>query len=288
MNERIVRNHRLYVGPFVPASEFRNNLYIENFAHDMTEEMLKDIFKDFGEIVSASIVKNKKGQFGFVCFQNPEDAKRALEQMKGKDINGKTLYVNWAQKKKERKEFLRQQRLSPNELTYSKKRTIFVKNLEKDDDESTLISAFSAFGSITSTTVVLDERGVSRGFGFVSFSMTEEAEAALNFNKLTLRDRKWSVTMAKTKAERDAERLLQQQNSAPLVLPPNISPSAPAAISIAIPMPPLTPLPLNHYTPSHLPNPVNLPHPTYSRFGELKEYKSFNSKQYIIEWMNVL
>ena len=41
-------------------------------------------------------------QFGFVSFENHDDAERACNELNGKEYNGKTIYVGRAQKKAER------------------------------------------------------------------------------------------------------------------------------------------------------------------------------------------
>jgi polyadenylate-binding protein len=69
---------------------------------------------------------NSKG-FGFVCFENPENADNAYKQMNGKAIYEglHPLYVNFAMKKSERQELL----LKKREETYkmAQKMTVFAK-----------------------------------------------------------------------------------------------------------------------------------------------------------------
>jgi RNA recognition motif-containing protein len=79
-------------------------IYIGNLALSVTERILKDIFSEFGEIVSVKIVKDKySGRprgFAYVEMKNISDAKTAMEKLNGKEIQGKNVKVNEAQKVK--------------------------------------------------------------------------------------------------------------------------------------------------------------------------------------------
>lgn len=65
------------------------NLYMKNLDSDITEEHLLEKFSTFGKIVSMVIAKNENGTsrgFGFVNFDNPDDARRAMEAMNGSQL----------------------------------------------------------------------------------------------------------------------------------------------------------------------------------------------------------
>lgn len=78
------------------------NLYVKNLAENVDEERLRQEFSPYGEISSARIMVDPAGRsrgFGFVCFTNQEDAGKALQDMGGKVIEKKPLYVGYAQRK---------------------------------------------------------------------------------------------------------------------------------------------------------------------------------------------
>ena len=86
-----------------------NNLYIKNLSETVDDEGLKAMFEPFGQITSAKVMRDDKGEsrcFGFVCFANPEDATKAVTDMHLKLINGKPLYVGLHEKKDKRIERL--------------------------------------------------------------------------------------------------------------------------------------------------------------------------------------
>lgn len=57
---------------------------------------------------------------------------------------------------------------------------MYVKNIDGDIKDHELRELFSQCGKITSVKLMLDEKGVSRGFGFVCFSTPVEANKAVN------------------------------------------------------------------------------------------------------------
>lgn len=57
---------------------------------------------------------------------------------------------------------------------------IYVKNIDDNVSDEELRDHFSACGSITYAKVMKDEKGISKGFGFVCFSTPEEANKAVN------------------------------------------------------------------------------------------------------------
>jgi len=62
------------------------NLYKKHIDDDITEELVKLKFSQFGSIVSVKIMRRPDGSslgFGFVSFQNPESAIKAQETMHG-------------------------------------------------------------------------------------------------------------------------------------------------------------------------------------------------------------
>jgi polyadenylate-binding protein len=89
-----------------------NNLYVRNFDPTFTEENLRDLFKNYGAIKSCKVMTDEKGNprgFGFVLFENAEDANTALRELNGRMLNGKPLVVNVAQRRDQRLSMLQMQ-----------------------------------------------------------------------------------------------------------------------------------------------------------------------------------
>ena len=81
------------------------NIYVGNLSYDVLEENLRQAFEAFGQVSSATIVKDKySGQskgFGFVDMPSAEEARSAINQLNGKELKGRTLNVNEARPRTE-------------------------------------------------------------------------------------------------------------------------------------------------------------------------------------------
>ncbi len=76
------------------------NLYVGNLSYDMSEENLRTEFAEYGEVQSAKIITDKftgrSRGFGFVEMNSDEEGKKAMEELNGKDCEGRQLVVNEA------------------------------------------------------------------------------------------------------------------------------------------------------------------------------------------------
>jgi len=81
------------------------NIYVGNLSYEVSEEDLRQAFAAFGQVSSATIIKDKySGQskgFGFVEMPSAEEARSAISQMNGKDLKGRALNVNEARPRPE-------------------------------------------------------------------------------------------------------------------------------------------------------------------------------------------
>lgn len=140
------------------------NLYVKNIPLQTTEDDLRALFSTLGPLSSVLIQRdeynNSKG-FGFVNFELPEDAEKAIYHFQDYEIQGKKLFVSKAQKKSEREDELRRQ----HEYQFKAEKPVkyqgvnlYVKNLVDEVNDEMLRKEFSRFGQITSAKVMKDER----------------------------------------------------------------------------------------------------------------------------------
>jgi polyadenylate-binding protein len=92
------------------------NLYIKNLEDDIKEDQLRKEFSVFGTIRSFKIMtdeKNNSKGFGFICFDAPDEASRAISEMNNRPLTGtnKPLYVAYHEPKEIRRQKLLQEQL---------------------------------------------------------------------------------------------------------------------------------------------------------------------------------
>jgi polyadenylate-binding protein len=86
-----------------------------------------------------------------------------------------------AQSKAERRKMLETMYMDGDKMqSVQQTSNLYLKHLSEDVTEDMLAAEFSKHGTVVSCKIMVDERGISRGFGFVTMSNPEEATKALN------------------------------------------------------------------------------------------------------------
>ncbi|XP_007954899.1 polyadenylate-binding protein 4-like [Orycteropus afer afer] len=217
MNGTLFKNCKMFVSRFKSRkdreAELRNkaneftNVYIKNFGDDMDDKRLKEVFSKYGKTLSVKVMTDSIGKskgFGFVSFDSHEAAKKAVEEMNGKDINGQLIFVGRAQKKIERQVELKQMfaQLRQERILRCQGVKLYIKNLDDTIDDEKLRKEFSSFGSI-SRVKIMQEEGRSKGFGLICFSSHEEATKAMNeMNGRILGSKPLNIALAQRQEER--------------------------------------------------------------------------------------
>jgi RNA recognition motif-containing protein len=81
-------------------------LYVGNLSFNTSNEDLQELFGQAGTVESANIVEDREtGRsrgFGFIEMSSKEEAQTAIEQLNGKEVDGRSLTVNEAKPREER------------------------------------------------------------------------------------------------------------------------------------------------------------------------------------------
>jgi RNA recognition motif-containing protein len=79
------------------------NIYVANIPFKASEQELKGLFEEYGEVSSAKIIMDKVTQrsrgFGFIEMADDASARQAISSLNGFNFLGKTLVVNEARPK---------------------------------------------------------------------------------------------------------------------------------------------------------------------------------------------
>lgn len=82
--------------------EGSGNLFVGDLSRGITEEDLVHAFSRFGQVVDASIKRDRFSQrnlgYGFVQMATKSQASEALAQMHGAELAGRQIRINWAQR----------------------------------------------------------------------------------------------------------------------------------------------------------------------------------------------
>ena len=140
-----------------------NTLWMGGILPGMTESQIMDSFKFFNAFpINIKFIrdkkKNKNKSFCFVTFKSFEDANNVLHYLNGKKIpNTEIIFrLNWADYQGSNK-------------------TVYVGGLHPKVTKDELISFFRLqYKSVYNARIILDENGMSRGFGFVVFKSEED------------------------------------------------------------------------------------------------------------------
>uniref|UniRef100_A0A3P9MY53 Polyadenylate-binding protein n=1 Tax=Poecilia reticulata TaxID=8081 RepID=A0A3P9MY53_POERE len=209
MNGMLLNDRKVFVGRFksrkereaelgAKAKEF-TNVYIKNFGDDMDDERLKELFEKYGKTLSVKVMADSSGKsrgFGFVSFEKHEDANKAVEEMNGTELNGKTVFVGRAQKKMERQAELKRKFEQLKQERISRYQSIFTSRTL-----TTQLMMKNYHYSLSKTNLHCR----SKGFGFVCFSSPEEAtKAVTEMNGRIVGSKPLYVALAQRKEERKA------------------------------------------------------------------------------------
>ena len=194
-NGKIWNNSELTVQKFVPLDSRivnipNSNLYVRGFPISYTDQDLKNIFSQYGKVLSVALMADNGRAYGFVGFSNAEEAKEAWEG-KNNTVDGDfTWYVTPHMSKIHRKKVLREQYLK--QIEEWKKKNLYIRNLDKSIDEEKLADICREYGPIKSLKICKMENikydsdgncskeSISKEIAYVYFESEQSAIAALS------------------------------------------------------------------------------------------------------------
>lgn len=164
-----------------PRGDDPGRLFVGNLPYTYTSEELAQVFSEAGRVDDAQIiydkVTNRSRGFAFVTMATAEEAAKAIQMFDGALLGGRTARVNYPEVPRggERRTVTMSGRRR-DDGTYK----IYAGNLGWGVRADTLRNVFEGRAGLLDARVIFERgTGRSRGFGFVSFSTAEDAQAAL-------------------------------------------------------------------------------------------------------------
>jgi len=181
----------------------QRTLYIGNISFEATEDDIIALIQNAGltGLQSFSIVRNTSGRshgYGFAVFESVEQA-QAGHSLSGTELNGRQLRVNIAvfDNKKE----------SINDRYASNTKRLYIGNIPYLTQENEVRELLEQFGVIENIDLIRDSNGVSRGFAFVSFRLSQDANAAID----GLSGYRWNGRLLRVKSAHDKKERTQEE-----------------------------------------------------------------------------
>ncbi|MCL5113441.1 MAG: RNA-binding protein [Patescibacteria group bacterium] len=82
-----------------------NRLFVGSLSWGTNDDQLKNFFGSVGTVISANVIvdrdSNRSKGFGFVEMSTDEEAKKAISELNGKDLDGRNIIVSEARPREE-------------------------------------------------------------------------------------------------------------------------------------------------------------------------------------------
>lgn len=173
-----------------------------------------EIFSQVGPVSLVRVCRDNVSRrslgYAYVNYTTPEHAKDALERFNAEPLENRPMRVAYVNR-------------DPSSRRSGSGNT-FISNLAKTIDERSLLETMAQFGKVISVKISSDERGVSRGYGFVQFGSEQEASEAINkLNGMTLEGQTIKVAPYKSKIQRVQDKEQNFKNIFIKGLPPTFT-----------------------------------------------------------------
>ncbi|XP_006122114.3 RNA-binding protein 34 [Pelodiscus sinensis] len=177
----------------------QRTVFVGNLPISSTVQMLKSLFKEYGEIESIrfrslvpaedtlskklAAIKHKlhpnmKYMNAYVVFKEEGAAMKALKRNGTQIASGFHIRVDLASKA----------------TSHDNKRSVFVGNLSYEIEDDTVREYFSDCGNVVAVRIVRDKNtGIGKGFGYILFENTDAVHLALKLNNSELKGRRLRV-----------------------------------------------------------------------------------------------
>lgn len=166
------------------SNKNKGKIFVGGLSWQTTDEEFEEFFRGFGEVIDSVVMKKDDGSsrgFGFVTFADPDVAQDVLNRQI--ELGNRRVDCKPAVPREELDPLRGPVRMGVRGRVSLGPRTakIFVGGLSKDTTKEEFERYFEKYGEIVDAIVMTDrETGISRGFGFITFSDEKSADRVVS------------------------------------------------------------------------------------------------------------
>ncbi|KAI1660189.1 RNA-binding domain-containing protein [Daldinia decipiens] len=175
--------------------DLSNKVFVRNLPYDATDDLVKEAFNKYGDILEIRIGRDPSGAskgYGFITFSNAESATRAIEEADNSFWQGRRLFVQPRTSPSAPRSGVK----SPGEPTTS----LYIGNIPYETSDADLNNIFRDLEDVVNVRVAVDRNtGWPRGFAHADFKDIESAQRAYDkLQNFQLGDRTLRIDYAST------------------------------------------------------------------------------------------
>ncbi|XP_077240573.1 chloroplast RNA-binding protein 33 [Tasmannia lanceolata] len=170
----------------ISGSNEGSRLYVGNLPYSMTSSQLAQVFQEAGTVDSVEVVYDRMTDrsrgFAFVTMGSFDEAKEAIRMFSGSQVGGRSVKVNFPEVPRgEEREVMGPRIRSSYRGFIDSPYKVYAGNVGWNVTSDALREAFAAQSGLLSAKVIYErDTGRSRGFGFVTFASSQEAQSAID------------------------------------------------------------------------------------------------------------
>lgn len=187
-------------------------LFVGRLSWNIDDDWLKREFEAYPGLLGARVISDRQSGrskgYGYVDFESKEVAEKALEEMQGKEIDGRPINVDLSTSKPKATDRSNDRAKKFGDAKSEPSDTLFIGNLSFDCDRDSVTEFFSEYGPILGVRLPTHpETEQLKGFGYIQFESVDSAQKALdNLNGEYLNNRSVRLDFSTPKPQNDGGR----------------------------------------------------------------------------------
>ena len=160
-------------------------IFVGRLSWSIDDEWLKKEFEHIGGVISARVIlergTDRSRGYGYVDFENQSYAEKAIQEMQGKEIDGRPINCDISTSKPAGNNNNNDRAKKFGDTPSEPSDTLFLGNLSFNADRDTIFEMFAKHGEVVSVRIPTHpETEQPKGFGYVQYTNLDDAKKALD------------------------------------------------------------------------------------------------------------